>query len=609
MRAVPLVVVSGLALTLVAGSPLALAQNGRRDRRDQPQSAPAPAPSNDRRERAQAPRPASPPPQAAPQRPSASPPAMPQSEAPRQRFVAPPTPAPTTNGGFDRRQRSADTSPPAPRGSFTPSPQAPQTESSPPPLAPRIERTRNAPRLTPSQPLPTSDRRRTRETPPPAPTLQPTAPELSRPPAPQAQPQAEAVRRVPRADLSPRGFQGGRGDRVVLPPDARRDGSDSRANRFSGRNDFRGGNHFGPNDRDFARDNISIYSGSNRNYLYPGRRPVEIHRPRTSLDLSIVIGSGAYAGARYGSICEPVRVVCPPVTYCPPRRHWYRPVWDSCSWDRWCEPRYVYNPYTLFPAPLWPGPSYTYSSWPYYTGSSLGFSLFTTGSSSRYSGSFFYSSSLPLYTSSTFYDTGTPWYTTGSSTSVETFRTDSSPNLSQAVSTPADSGTGAIRVLTDAAPPANPAAAGTVATDAGFSAVHKPASITIYRASDYGGTLAWSDSPTSILYAISSASRDARAEAAGQFLGRSPAGAWEVTYEKWRRTAVGPELTCRAALPNEAGWRATVVVRLKDSSIDPVERLRAGQRLSISGFLSELTVDDPNHPGGILILDDARMSP
>lgn len=625
MRAVKSVVVSGLALALVAGSPVALGQNGRRDRREQQQAerAAAPTPNNDRRQRSEAPAPAPAPTpqQAAPPRPSAPPPSMPQAEAPRQRYVAPSAPRPTPSGGFDRRQRSTDNSQPTPqpaptpRGNFTPAPLAPQAEAPAPAPSPPFERTRNGPRVAPSQPnFTNNDRRRVRESSPVAPSPQAPAPEVSRPPAPQAAPQAEASRRGPRVELPPRGIQGGTGDRIATPPDARRDWNGARGDQRDGRGDFRGdfsGDRRGDrNARGNGRDNVTIYSASNRDYGYANRRPVEIHRPRTSLDLSIVIGSGGYVGARYGSVCEPVRVVCPPVAYCPPRRHWYRPVWDSCSWDRWCEPRYVYNPYTLFPAPLWPGPSYTYASWPYYSGSSLGFSLFTYGSSSRYSGSFFYSTSLPLYTSSTyyntgFYDTGTPWYSASSPSAVETFRTDTSPSLSQAVSTPADTGTGAIRVLTDAAPPA---AAGAVANSAGFSSTHKPASVTIYRASDYGGTLAWNDSPTNIIYAVTSAQRDSRGEVAGQFLGRSPGGAWEVTYEKWRRTAIGPELTCRAALPNEAGWRATVIIRLKDAAIDPVERLRAGQRLSISGFLSEVSIDDPNHPGGLLILEDGKMS-
>lgn len=464
---------------------------------------------------------------------------------------------------------------------------------------PQVERTRNMPRVAPSQPILNNDRRRVREsTPAPAlPAPQSPAPDMSRPAVPQASPQAEGVRRSPRVEWQPRGLQGGTGDRIALPPGARRDRNDGRPDRDMGGGGARG----------FDRDNVTIYSGAHRNFVYPSRRPVEIHRPRANLDLSIAIGSGFDRRPRYDRVCEPVRVVCPPVAYCPPRSHWYRPVWNSCSWDRWCEPRYIYSPSTLFPAPLWPGPSYTYSSWPYYSGSSLGVSFFSFGSSSRYSGSFFYSSSAPLYTSSSFYDLGTPWYTTSSSSPVETFRSDSSPSLSQAIEPSPDSGTGAIRVLSDAAPPGP--AAGAMASDAGFSSVHKPTSVTIYRASDYGGTLAWSDSPTAIVYAVTSASRDDRADAAGKFLGRSPAGAWEVTYEKWRRTALGPELTCRAALPNEAGWRATVLIRLKDSAIDPVERLRAGQRLSISGFLTELSIDDPNHPGGLLILEEGKMSP
>jgi hypothetical protein len=515
---------------------------------------------------------------------------------------------------MDRRQRSnVQPSPlptPAPRLDRTPTPVAPQANPQTPPPTPQINRTRNTPRITPAQPLANNDRRRERETPRVAPSS-PTS-DFSNPlsPTPRAQPQAEASRRGPRVEWQPRAPRPATGDRMALPPDARRDWNASRGDPRDDRGDFRDYNR-----RDFRDGRDPSRYGSfdhhpDRHVVYPSRRPVEIHRPRSRVDLSIVIGSGLGWRPRHDPVCEPVRVVCPPVTYCPPRRHWYRPVYNSCAWDRWCEPRYTYSPYTLFPAPLWPGPTYTYSSWPYSTGSSLGFSFFTFGSSSRYSGSLFYSSSVPLYTSSTtFYDTGSPWYTSGSSTTVETFRTDSSPSLAQAISTPADTGAGAIRVLTDAAPPTTPAAAGAVAPDAGFSAVHKPASVTIYRASDFGGTLAWSDSPSSILYTVASASRDARADAAGNFLGRSPAGAWEVTYEKWRRTAIGPELTCRAALPNEAGWRATVVIRLKDAAIDPVERLRAGQRLSVSGFLSELTIDDPNHPGGLLILEDGKMSP
>lgn len=591
MRAVQTMCWTGLALALVAGTPVALGQNGRRGDRREEQQTSAPAPSNDRRqraeERAQAPSPAPvAQPRSSPQ--PAPAPAPAPVESSRPRYVAPP-PAPAQVGGFDRRLRTAEP-PPA---------SLPQVNPSAPSLAPaplpQTDRTRATPPIIPQAPLANNDRRRVRESAPPAPQAAPQIEMVRRGPAPQARDESRAGNRA--------SIEGFRGSQVPVTDLAYGNGGRRESNLGPGRRS------------EGERDGRGYPS---RTVVYPNRRPVEIVRPRSSVELSLVIGGGSYYRPRYERFYQP-RVVCPPVVYYQTRHHWYRPVYSSFSvWDPWCEPRYVYSPYTVFPAPLWPGPSYTYASVNPYYSSGLGFSLFTYGRSSRFSGSFFYSTSTPIYTSTPFFADSTPWYTYSAPysttyatppSSVETFRTDNSPTLAQIVDSqplPSQTGTGAIRILSDSAPPSTPSA--TVPTsDAGFSSVRKPASVTIYRASDYGGTLAWNDSPTNIVAAVSHAAQDARAQAAGQFLGRSPAGGWEVTYEKWRRTAVGPELTCRAALPNESGSRATIILRLKDTSIDPVERLRAGQRLSISGFLTELSVDDPNHPGGLIVLEEGKM--
>lgn len=126
--------------------------------------------------------------------------------------------------------------------------------------------------------------------------------------------------------------------------------------------------------------------------------------------------------------------------------------------------------------------------------------------------------------------------------------------------------------------------------------------IVVYGASSARGTLAWSDTPISI---VNDVLRSAdRARVAQRYLGKSVQGAWEVTLDQARALDNGVELTCRGMADSGTGARPTIIVVVPRGVGDLVP----GQRLSVTGRLMELSVNDPQHPGGMLVLEDGDVS-
>jgi len=127
---------------------------------------------------------------------------------------------------------------------------------------------------------------------------------------------------------------------------------------------------------------------------------------------------------------------------------------------------------------------------------------------------------------------------------------------------------------------------------------------TVYRSAANHGPMAWSDTATSIVNAMVGAPADQRASVAKRFLGRTPSGAWEATFEGRQDIENATELTCRGTGVTTAGGRPTIVVRVNHK----VDALTPGQRLSVTGRLVEVSVDDSSNPGGVLVLEDSDVS-
>ncbi len=116
--------------------------------------------------------------------------------------------------------------------------------------------------------------------------------------------------------------------------------------------------------------------------------------------------------------------------------------------------------------------------------------------------------------------------------------------------------------------------------------------------------MAWSDTAASIVNSTLIAPADQRTAAAKQFLGKTPVGAWEVTFEGRQDIDGATELTCRGTTATNTGSAPTVVVRVSHNVAD----LKPGQRLSVTGRLTELSVDDASNPGGMLVLENGDVS-
>jgi len=127
---------------------------------------------------------------------------------------------------------------------------------------------------------------------------------------------------------------------------------------------------------------------------------------------------------------------------------------------------------------------------------------------------------------------------------------------------------------------------------------------TVYRSAANHGSMAWADTATSIVNAMVGDPADQRASVAKRYLGRTPGGAWEATFEGRQDIENATELTCRGTGVTTAGGRPTIVVRVNHK----VDALTPGQRLSVTGRLVEVSVDDSSNPGGVLVLEDADVS-
>jgi hypothetical protein len=254
-----------------------------------------------------------------------------------------------------------------------------------------------------------------------------------------------------------------------------------------------------------------------------------------------------------------------------PSYSYSRPLlYSSYSYSPWsssyCAPRY----YT-YSDPLCVSYRPSYSYWWYYQ-RPLSYSLIYPA----YDTTTYISYETPVYTETATYLYGTDIPSYSSSTTI----------LDYSAKLPTDY---RAYVTTESAP-----------TYSAPAASEEP--IILYQATRDGGEMVWSDTPTSIVNALLNSTD--RGREAQRFLGKSIAGAWEVTLENARRTETGMELTTRGTTAAGTGVRPTIIVNLRRVELG----LETGQRLSITGRLSELTVNDPENAGGLLVLDDADVS-
>lgn len=121
---------------------------------------------------------------------------------------------------------------------------------------------------------------------------------------------------------------------------------------------------------------------------------------------------------------------------------------------------------------------------------------------------------------------------------------------------------------------------------------------TVYKATSSQGAMAWSDSPAAIVNALSASQNPA--QDSQRYLGRLLPGGWEATLENKRTTADGTELICRGTTATGTGTRPTILVRIsRDAST-----IQPGQRLTVIGRLTELSLNDPDNAGGLLVLSE-----
>lgn len=149
--------------------------------------------------------------------------------------------------------------------------------------------------------------------------------------------------------------------------------------------------------------------------------------------------------------------------------------------------------------------------------------------------------------------------------------------------------------------PASPAPrAQAVAPDAAPADAGVPASV-VYRAAARGGVLDWADTPVRIVESVRGASAADRPAAAGRFLGKAVAGAWELVLERAESGDSGNALLyCRARGRSEAPSPLVILVADEPVSLAP------GSVLTVSGVLAELSIDDT--PEGVIVLDSVRIA-
>ncbi len=126
---------------------------------------------------------------------------------------------------------------------------------------------------------------------------------------------------------------------------------------------------------------------------------------------------------------------------------------------------------------------------------------------------------------------------------------------------------------------------------------------TVYRSDELAGVLGWNDTPDAVIGSVMSVSPSDRATASANFLGRVPAGGWDVGFEADKVVDGERQLWFRSLTPGPRGQRVLIVMVPRTS----VPTLYAGQRVQITGRLAEICVDDPYEQAGRVTLDDGSV--
>ncbi len=126
---------------------------------------------------------------------------------------------------------------------------------------------------------------------------------------------------------------------------------------------------------------------------------------------------------------------------------------------------------------------------------------------------------------------------------------------------------------------------------------------TVYQSTELAGVLGWNDTPEAILGAVASSTAESRPGVAGQYLGRVPAGGWDVGFEADKVENGVRELWFRSLSVNTRGQRALIVVHPKGIT----SQFFAGQRMQITGRLAEICVDDPFEQAGRMTIEEGSI--
>lgn len=126
---------------------------------------------------------------------------------------------------------------------------------------------------------------------------------------------------------------------------------------------------------------------------------------------------------------------------------------------------------------------------------------------------------------------------------------------------------------------------------------------TVYRSDELAGVLGWNDTPDAVVGTVMNASLSDRAAASANFLGRVPAGGWEVGFEADKVVNGERQLWFRSLNPGPRGQRVLIVMAPGTS----VPTLYQGQRVHITGRVAEICVDDPFEQAGRVTLADGSV--
>lgn len=127
---------------------------------------------------------------------------------------------------------------------------------------------------------------------------------------------------------------------------------------------------------------------------------------------------------------------------------------------------------------------------------------------------------------------------------------------------------------------------------------------TVFRGQGDLGQMVWSAVPSSIVDSVLSVGPADRADAAARFLSRRPAGGWQVIFESQRRVGGIVWVQTRGVTSSQFGTPPTVRLALSGE----LEGIRAGQQMTVTGRLTEVSVDDPRYPFGVLTLEEADVA-